>query len=363
LGNIQWQKSLGGSGDDVATSEAIYYNGATIVGYSNSTNGDINDNHGGYDYWVLELDTLGNVSAKQSFGGSGDDRATSIDRSGTFIGGYSNSTDGEIVGNHGEYNYWIIWTEPAQYNSVAASFIPCFGGSGDDRANCVTLYKGPCYSGYSCLGFTASGYSTSTDGDVPGNHGEADGWIISEVVYAEPVVLSSFSASEINKTVLVKWASATEINSDHYEVQHSIDGNNFNVAGIVKATGKPNDYQFIDKAPQDGINYYRLKMIDKDGSFTYSNIVSVRLTIDNYQLSIYPNPARDNVTIKGSHITSVQVIDNLGRVVKVVSLKDATNPTLSVNGLPAGVYHLRVQKSDGSVSGETIVVSGWKDFY
>ena len=69
------------------------------------------------------------------------------------------------------------------------------------------------------------------------------------------------------------------------------------------------------------------------------------------------NHTKDNVTIKGSHIASVQVIDKLGRVVKFVSLQDATNPTLPVSSLPAGVYHLRIQTTDGNVSSASIVVS------
>ncbi len=83
----------------------------------------------------------------------------------------------------------------------------------------------------------------------------------------------------------------------------------------------------------------------------YSLVFSKPLSIINYQLSIYPNPAKSNVVISGSHIASVQVVDNLGRVVKTVSLKDATNPTLSLGNLPAGAYHLRVQTTDGKVSG------------
>jgi len=82
----------------------------------------------------------------------------------------------------------------------------------------------------------------------------------------------------------------------------------------------------------------------------YSLVFSKPLSIINSQLSIYPNPARDVVTVKGSHIASVQVIDNLGRVVKVITSKDALNPTVSVKGLPAGVYHLLVQTTDGKVS-------------
>ena len=69
------------------------------------------------------------------------------------------------------------------------------------------------------------------------------------------------------------------------------------------------------------------------------------------QLVVYPNPAKGSVTISGNHIVSVQVVDNLGKIIKTQTLKDATNPTLSVSGLPVGVYHLRVQTTDGKVSG------------
>ena len=57
----------------------------------------------------------------------------------------------------------------------------------------------------------------------------------------------------------------------------------------------------------------------------------------------------------GNHIASVQMIDNIGRVVKIVSLKDASNPTLSVGGLSSGVYHLRIQTIDGKVSNVGVV--------
>ena len=85
----------------------------------------------------------------------------------------------------------------------------------------------------------------------------------------------------------------------------------------------------------------------------YSN--TARLTIIGQQFTVNPNPARDFVTVNGSHIASLEVVDNLGKVVKVVSLKDANNPTLSVSSLQAGVYHLRIQTTDGKVSGVGIV--------
>jgi len=126
-----------------------------------------------------------------------------------------------------------------------------------------------------------------------------------------------------------------------------------NVKPIIKQGLK----RCVYTVAQKGVWYYRLKIVDKDGASSYSKIVSCELSVVNKQFTVYPNPAKSSVTVRGNHIASVQVIDNMGRVVKVVLLRDATNPVLSVSGLRAGVYHLRVQTMDGEVSGVAIVVS------
>ena len=163
---------------------------------------------------------------------------------------------------------------------------------------------------------------------------------------ALPVSLVNFSASQQDKDVAVHFNTSTELHISHFNLQHSTDGISFTTIGTVKAKGSGN-YSFTDTKPTTGTNYYRLQSVDKDGTSSYSKIISVQLPIDNYQLKVYPNPAKDKVTITGTHISSVKVMDNLGRVVKVVSLKDATNPTFSLSSLPAGNYHFSVQTTDG----------------
>ena len=167
-----------------------------------------------------------------------------------------------------------------------------------------------------------------------------------------PITLSSFTANTINNTIQTNWHTSTELNTVNFIIQHSIDGSSFTDIATVKANGSgANGYQFTDNNPSNGINYYGLESLDKDGSFTYSKIVSVQFTVNSNQFAVFPNPSKDKVTVKGSHIVSVQVIDNLGRVIKSQTLKDATNPTLSVVSIKAGVYHLRVQTTGGKVSG------------
>ena len=166
-----------------------------------------------------------------------------------------------------------------------------------------------------------------------------------------PVTISSFNATAIGNTILTNWHTENELNTSHFIIQHSTDGTSFKDIETIKAVGiGANSYQFIDYKPTNGANYYRLESVDKDGAISYSKVVSVSLTINDSRLTIYPNPAKSNVTIKGNHIASVQVIDNTGRVVKFVYLKDASNPTLSINDIPAGAYHLLIQNTDGVVS-------------
>ncbi len=171
-----------------------------------------------------------------------------------------------------------------------------------------------------------------------------------------PVTISSFTATTNNNTIETNWHTSTELNTSHFIIQHSTDGSSFAEIGTVKAVGSgANSYSFTDThptpSPLNGVVYYRLQSVDKDGSSTFSKVVSVQLTVDRLPFTVVPNPARDFVTVKGNHIASVQVIDNIGRVVKVVTLKDATNPVLSVSSLPTGVYHLRIETMDGKVKG------------
>ncbi len=172
-----------------------------------------------------------------------------------------------------------------------------------------------------------------------------------------PVTLLSFEANTLNNKISLKWSSVTELNTSYFIIQKSTDGSSFTDKGTVNAIGiGANSYSFTDATPTPGINYYRLKMIDKDGSFSYSKVVSVQLIIDNYQLSITPNPAKDKVNVKGNHIVSVKVIDNLGRVLRNISFRDACNPVLTLTGIPTGFYHLHVQTTDGKVSGVGLVI-------
>ena len=171
LGNISWQKSFGGSGNEWMESIVQTSDGGYIaVGRSNSTDGDITSNNGLGDAWVIKLDVSGNISWQKSFGGSDYDEATSIIElsNGTYvIAGSSASIDGDIVGNHGSKDFWIFKLD--SFGNLIWSKL--YGGSDFESpyGDIQSTTDG---------GFIVAGRTNSTNGNVIGNHGLGDGWII-----------------------------------------------------------------------------------------------------------------------------------------------------------------------------------------
>ena len=170
---IQWQKSLGGSSDEYANDIQITYDGGYITaGYALSNNGNVSGNHGGKDYWVVKLDASGNIQWQKSYGGSRDDEAFSLYQStdsGYVVAGYSMSDDGDITNHHGgtdTSDYWIVKLNAGGTIQWENSF----GGTDYDAAASIQQTAD---SGYIVAGFTQS-----VNGDITLNHGNSDYWIL-----------------------------------------------------------------------------------------------------------------------------------------------------------------------------------------
>ncbi|MCD6594166.1 hypothetical protein J7L68_00615, partial [bacterium] len=107
---IQWQRSLGGSDLDYAYSLQQTTDGGFIVaGGSASNDSDVSGNHGSSDYWVVKLNSVGEIVWQRTLGGSSDDCATSLQQTtdgGFIVAGGSASNDGDVSGNHGSSDYW-----------------------------------------------------------------------------------------------------------------------------------------------------------------------------------------------------------------------------------------------------------------
>jgi Secretion system C-terminal sorting domain len=161
-----------------------------------------------------------------------------------------------------------------------------------------------------------------------------------------PVQLMYLKGKADNNRTQLNWATATELNSDYFSVQRSVDLKEFAELGQVKAAGNSKlklEYGFLDEAPLPGINYYRLKQIDKDGSAEYSKIVAVNVKGDGTQFAIYPNPS-DGQTIQlqfsDLELDGLSLVDMVGREVPFkISSSSSSSVTLSpLRELCSGIY-------------------------
>jgi hypothetical protein len=167
---------------------------------------------------------------------------------------------------------------------------------------------------------------------------------------AVPVTLLSFNASlNNNRTVQLQWKTSNEINNKMFVVEKSTDGVSFSSFTSVDAkNGSMNTYSIVDAQPFDGINYYRLKQVDKNGSFKYSNIVSVNLKkSDINAFNVYPNPVKDLLTLNINSIiatkATVLITDISGRIINQQTIdlvKGNQSSTLNLTNLKQGNYQI-----------------------
>jgi len=125
---IQWKKCMGGTGDDrVNCIKQTNDGGFIVAGQTNSNNGDVSDNHGGYDYWIVKLSNSGDIEWQKCLGGTNNDYATCIQQTndgGFIVAGYTCSSNGDVSGNHQSYDYWIVKLS----NSGDIEWQKCLGG-------------------------------------------------------------------------------------------------------------------------------------------------------------------------------------------------------------------------------------------
>ena len=170
------------------------------------------------------------------------------------------------------------------------------------------------------IGAGSSGSVSSLDGDPP-PFGIVTFTLGNTEPKALPVELMFFNAIKQSEKVNLTWKTSSEINTSHFDIEHSSDGINFRKIDSVWSIGDANrsqHYSSFDDAPVDGSNYYRLKIIDEDGSFEYSQTVVVDFE-NAYDFILYPNPIFNVIYLKGSDDFSeegqIEVFDINGKLI------------------------------------------------
>ena len=246
--NIQWQKSFGGSGSDVGLTLHQTNDGGYIAGgYSTSTNGDVVGNHGSDDFWLIKLDVSGNIQWKKSLGGTGMDQCRNLQQTsdgGYIVAGSSQSNDGDVSGNHGGFDCWIVKLD----SSGSLQWQKSLGGTEGDYSNWIRQTTDH--------GYILTGSTNSNDGDVSGNHGKQDAWV-----------------SKLDSTGNLQWQKC--FGSDEADgglsIQQTGDGG-YIMSGF---------YQIDDLLAPYG-NFYIVKM-DASGTMQWNKIMSSQVNLDGYE--------------------------------------------------------------------------------
>ncbi len=176
---------------------------------------------------------------------------------------------------------------------------------------------------------------------------------------ALPVKLISFEAEKTNDNqVQLRWATASEIDNDHFDIERSADAKEWSTIGEVKGAGTTNaaqQYSIRDRQPLAGTSYYRLRQVDYDGQYEYSEIRAVSISeATATTMAVYPNPAATgtgvNVVLGGSTetIRYIRITSQMGAVVYGTEVNDEQSYRLQGLDLPVGVYTINILTNTGT---------------
>lgn len=168
-----------------------------------------------------------------------------------------------------------------------------------------------------------------------------------------PIELLNFQCQLIKSNqVQLKWSTASEYHSDHFNIERSEDGINFETIGKIQAAGistSLKEYQYLDEFAKKAMSYYRLKSIDADGSYKFSEICSVNNNHfeNNNGIIFYPNPTHSIFTIDYSsssynYLSSYRLYDISGKELEVSSVIYNNKIILDVSGLNDGIYFVEI---------------------
>jgi len=176
-----------------------------------------------------------------------------------------------------------------------------------------------------------------------------------------PVTVTGFTAQKNNESVILKWYATYETNFENYEIQRSTDGIVFSKIGEVPGKNLAN-YSFTDNdLPEANTIYYRLKMIDIDGKFSYSKTVPVRLSENFSNAQVYPNPTNGKLTVKLQQAltgnSGLIIADVSGRVVMKQQVKNGQkNIDLDVSKFNDGRYFIKISNSNELINQSFVII-------
>lgn len=176
-----------------------------------------------------------------------------------------------------------------------------------------------------------------------------------------PVELTNFSGELLNKSIALQWQTVLETNNEGFEIERSKDGRAWDYLDFVNGQGESNEiinYEFLDQRPVAGQNYYRLRQLDFDGQFSYSNVISVEF--ERQVFEVFPNPIKSgsvlNFRLGNEDLVDaeMQVMDQTGRIMQVAGIS-SNQTSIQIPSLKQGIYYVSLIAND-KIYRERIIV-------
>jgi hypothetical protein len=367
-GDTLWTRCYGGSSYEDAYAVILENKENLLVaGKAYSSDGDVGDNNGNNDLWIIRTDLEGNLLHENNFGGSDDDVAYSIkiaSDSSILLSGNTTSTDQDVHGQHGGGGFfgssdqWTIKLNK-QLDTVWTS---CLGGTADDSGDDLALNFDN--------NFMVGGYAKSTDGDLTGKPSSTDGWVIKYNMYGDVFWHHSFGGTgedyitgitESTDSGLVFCGYTNSVNGD-------IPGNKGNYdLWIAKIQQQCADYQSFDTVLLNGDSikvgnhYYKhagvyrdtltnAAMCDSIIITRIDSMLTTKIILGNFNESIilFPNPTKNNVNINFKNIqktVALKLISPSGTIIDQNKFSDIKSILYQ---LPeqSGMYIIMIEAPD-----------------
>lgn len=169
-----------------------------------------------------------------------------------------------------------------------------------------------------------------------------------------PVTLINFSEETKNCFAKLYWQTSSEINSRSYELEYGTNGSQFNLIKIVKSSNKTTGYNYSESYPlANGSNYFRLKMVDNDGDYTYSKTLSITANQScaaGVLVKVLPNPANDFITVQGVGLGNHIVLSDINSRKLLTLVSTGNNQLIDISKFANGMYFLQVTNESGIIN-------------
>lgn len=310
-GNILWQRMYGGSSSESAKGVDVLANGNfCVAGETESNNGNVSNNQGGFDYWVLRLRPNGLLTWARTYGGTSNDKAYSIDGTsdgGMVVAGMAESNNGNVPGNNGGADYWVVKLSLAGNVTWSRNY----GGLNADIAHSIRQTSDG--------GYIVGGSSESSSGDVAGNYGASDYWLVK---------LAGNGNLQSNKHL------GGADNDVAYSVAQTADG------GYIVAGASESDDNDVT-SNYGNMDYWVVKL----GNTLSASPSVVKSINSSIVLRTYPNPATNFLYLSSTAGAKMYSITNTAGV--IMANGRITGNRIDITRLLSGNYFVTFVMEDG----------------